>query len=300
MRLHETPISLARALAAHAPQHLRTLLDPASGRGSLITPFLGRHDLDKVVAVDRRRCCERQLTHLSSESQVEFVHGDFLQIARQLGTFDCIVMNPPFSARRRTWVSSQYGLQLPIEAAFVRTAVELLNPDGRLLAILPASVISAKKLSAFRSALLDCGSIRLVHEVPAGSFKKADVTVYLFVYEKSRRVNSIHLCNSNLLTPERIQLTRGRLGPDARLDFGYQMEKLQKYSLECALPTVRWERLDNMANIVRGSSESPVNRRAVIHTTSATGIIWNTPATRSTSSGTCLTRPGDILIQRVG
>ena len=93
---------------------------------------------------------------------------------------------------------------IPIEVAFIVRAVRLLNPNGVLLAIVPATLISSFKTSWLRQYLMEIGAVDYVHELPKRTFKGVEARVYLFVYRKSARQRSLVVCNHDLVKPERI------------------------------------------------------------------------------------------------
>ncbi len=111
--------------------------------------------------------------------------------------FDCIVMNPPFAARQPAWKSLREIKELfafeglpqvgPIEAGFVLGAIALLRPRGRLLAILPASLVSSPRLAWVRELMAETGTIRHVHELARFTFPEIESRIYIVVYEKVTR-----------------------------------------------------------------------------------------------------------------
>lgn len=305
MRVHETPSDLAEALASYAPKRISALLDPAAGAGSLLIPLLQRTPISRVVAVDRRSCCKAQLNRVLPGADIEFVHGDFLSVWSGLGKFDCIVMNPPFDARRRRWVScsrapSGIETEMPVEAAFLSRSIELLRSGGTLLAVLPASIISSQSLVWLRNYLLSAGSVHVVHELPACTFKNTEVTVYMMVFEKRLCTVSIAVCNSSLSKPKTIRIRRDQVGHDARLDYGYLLSTHLMGRLKKEEKRLGWQQLQRLALVRRGSVSSPITNDKIVHTTAAEGPIWRTVPDPSSRRTRVHTQPGDILLQRVG
>ena len=150
MHRHETPIELATAVSRHAPRHPKSILDPAVGTGVLLEPMLHRHKktLDQVVCVDTDSAALLEASAKLSEvfSPITLINEDFLGVCSADSLkFDCIVMNPPFGGKMAALVKLALDGPrcVPIEAAFVLKAVRLLQPGGRLLAIVPASLVSS-------------------------------------------------------------------------------------------------------------------------------------------------------------
>ena len=73
---------------------------------------------------------------------------------------------------------------MPLEAAFLCRALELLADGGRLLAIVPCSVVMSESLQWLREELLSQGAIRFVHELPPRSFPGVDSRMYLLVLQQ--------------------------------------------------------------------------------------------------------------------
>ena len=164
---HVTPPEIARALARHAPKSVTRVLDPAVGDGSLLLPLLDRvcHSRCEVTAVDIDPAAILSASvRLSHPVAVrELVCSDFLEWARRNpcgNQFDCVVANPPFAGRRsdwvgvtlsRPWVENETDPALcPVEVAFIIACVHALQPGGRLLAIVPSSIVASSRCAWLR------------------------------------------------------------------------------------------------------------------------------------------------------
>lgn len=116
-QFYPTPERLA-LLAVEAAEigDAHTVLEPSAGQGGIADH----------LPKDRTQCVEVSDLHclILAGKQHRVHHGDFLAWITAM-RFDRIVMNPPFSEGR--WL------------AHTQRAAELLNPGGRLVAILPAS-----------------------------------------------------------------------------------------------------------------------------------------------------------------
>ena len=101
-----------------------SILEPSAGQGNL---------LKQLDYKDNVTCIEVSTLHCSilTEKGFNVINDDFLKYAKDTTTlFDRIIMNPPFSEGR--WTAH-------LEAAYSK-----LKPNGRLVAILPASAKSQK------------------------------------------------------------------------------------------------------------------------------------------------------------
>lgn len=163
-----TPSELAGEVVSRAdiqPGH--AVLEPSAGKGDLAELVESAGGSVHCVEI-RGELCELL------RSKFPHVHqGDFLEWepGRQ---FDRVVMNPPF----------ENGQSLD----HVRRAYDLLAPGGRLVAIVPGSVMyrDDRKHSEFRQWLLGLGAvIEPVEGKPfAKGFKQTTVSVYLIELDR--------------------------------------------------------------------------------------------------------------------
>src|SRR5882672_9099725 len=281
MTRHDTPIEIAHALAKHAPKQVSSILEPAVGAGALLEPFATRFEksITRIVGID---IDSSALGLVRSKlggvaNHFEPICEDFLQWsapdngegAKEL--FDCVVMNPPFSGRRERLVSLDLadeapGLgsricKVPIEVAFVLRAMKLLKAGGRLLAIVPSSLISSSSTAWIRKYLMTTGSIRYIHELPRFTFHRVEARVYLFVYERSKRSKTVLLCNHDLALPMSMQVRVSNLTPLVRLDYGFHAALRSYLALRKSSRKVQWLPISALANVSRGSSPSPEGAR---------------------------------------
>lgn len=315
---HETPEAVAHQLARYAPTRIEALLDPAVGGGALVRPLLQRltDQGSRVVVVD----CDHESLHRTAGSFRGVLGGklrchedDFLEWAESRVNrtrFDCIVMNPPFAAgkadlrpiTRVPGMPEHAGRYVPLEAAFVVQSVQLLQPGGRLLAVLPCSVVMSDSLLWIRQFLLRSGSVLYVHELPTRTFPNVESRVYLLVFEKGRIGARTVLCNHDLKTPERLRLKRAELLEGGRFDFGFHLSR-RRLSRIMSATDVQWRPLGEMVHVLRGEDGSPKGARRSVHTTDFhDGFWWSAPRHRvlRRAKQERRIRRGDILVKRVG
>jgi tRNA1(Val) A37 N6-methylase TrmN6 len=318
MMRHDTPWEVARELAKFAPKKLCALLDPAVGAGALLGPILRRADPKvRLFCVDSDQVALREFKEqLPSEiPEPTLVHADFLtwsEAASGLPLFDCVAMNPPFSGRKQGMrpisVAREFpelparNRMVPIEAAFVARAVRLLRNGGRLLAILPASIVMSENLQWLRDSLCCCGAIQYVHELPRRTFPNVESGMYLFVFEKGHRQRRIVLFNHDLEHPERMEIRVRNGEPTRRLDYGFHRAQNLLRRL-VAEQDLEWTQLGEIAGIVRGTAESPGGASISVHSTDYHKGYWRRSHRHKKSKALLPERaiqPSDILIRRVG
>lgn len=140
------------------------VVDPAAGDGSLVGAAVGRlRSLQcvqpGVTGVELHRRTHHRLVALAESAGIperEMLQGDFFSLWGKLGQFDVVLANPPYvrhhdiptkAGARMRRVVSELGYDLSGRASswayFVLTAIRMLNPGGRLGAILPSELVNA-------------------------------------------------------------------------------------------------------------------------------------------------------------
>ena len=319
---HDTPPSVAAVLAKHAPRSVRSILDPCVGSGALVEPLVSRavsqkaevicFDLDfQAVESVRRKLAPRLGAQLHVE-QADFLSPRTTKLIRQhWSSIDCVLMNPPFAARTSAWrsvaVPSQgEGNQLkkfaPSEGAFLFNAVSLLADHGRLLAVLPASIISGIRCGWIRLELALLGSILHVHELPRRTFPNVESQIYLLVFERGGTRSKIVLCNHELNEPRRMVVDRRQSTSDCRLDYNHHKTRGWFENLRSATPSLEWRVLCAVANIRRGDATTNGQKTRAIHTTDKRGCFWQSKEhyVGSITASRITVGQKDILLARVG
>ena len=184
-----TPPSVADFMASlFSDVTLQTfrVLDPGAGKGALTRAFLER------VLNGRKRPAAIELTafeldptfHTAIDSMLEayatssgvrsrIVSGDFIEHAVErslqgLADYTHAIINPPYkkintdSDHRRAL--REVGIEtVNLYSAFVALALNLLQPGGQLVAIVPRSFCNGPYYKPFRRFILDRAAIRRMH-----------------------------------------------------------------------------------------------------------------------------------------
>lgn len=288
------------------------------GSGLLLKPIAKqlKRDGSEVICVDADRNAlahaERELVGMEP-ADIRFVHADFITWSEgQEASFDCVIMNPPFAGRKTDLrqidcydfrsEGTYYKRFLPLEAAFVLRSIELLRDRGRLLAILPCSVVMSQSMRWLRDFLLGKGAIRFVHELPPSTFPNVESRMYLMVFDKSIRQRKIVLYNHDLVKPSRLDLWLRNGFQVDRLDFGFHQAR---FKLQQLLDRTRfsWIPLGDMANVFRGDIESPIGPSFAVHTTDFMDGFWRRSSRHEYSKARQANHTiqrGDVLVKRVG
>ncbi len=315
--IHETPEDVAAVLARHAPRTFARILDPAVGYGALLRPLVRRIKSSnaEVVCIDSNKNVASAVAANLEEvdhQTLQIIRRDFLRwqsVASK--SFDLVVMNPPFAAQKQQYVTidiqrlfptiAKGVRRVPVEAAFMLKAASVLTASGRMLAILPASLIAAETTAWFRSFMSQLGAFRVVHELPAKTFANVEARVYLCVFDRGRSQGRIILQNHDLLRPQSLTISDADFRGEGRLDFGF-FNSRQTYLELAASTDLNWTPLSQVAKIMRGTAPSPKGRRFAVHTTDYIKGFWRRrPCHRifKKLATICTISDGDLLIKRV-
>jgi hypothetical protein len=320
---HETPAHIASALARSLPTGGMTYLDPAVGTGTLVKAAVGRirERTSRIVCVDSNPDLLRAVKGRVPEDwhqALAILQGDFLspivqaRLRAMFGAFDCVFMNPPFLGRKRDLRVVQLcdGGEatcqphfVPAEAAFLLHAVDLVRDGGRVVSILPSSIVAGSGLRWLRELLFGAGNVTLVHELPRGSFPGVDAITYLVVFDKGIIGRETVLCNHRLWRPDRLRIRQNVLEADMRLDYRYHEAQHYYQRILRKWPDLRWQRLGTLASVMRGQICSSKCDESVVHSTSYGSGFWDMATnsgrgTLTASSVSCSS--GDVLVRRVG
>lgn len=295
---------------------MQRVLDPAVGVADLLIPFqkLFSKAGSLVTCVDcdalAIRTARKRLKGIP-RAIVRSHTGDFLKWSMNRNPiFDCVVMNPPFAAGRQSLQKltiRQPGLPIlentymPLEAAFLCRAISLLRDGGRLLGVVPASVVSSESTAWLRRFLLEAGAIKMVHELPPNSFPGVESRMYLISFDRARRSRSVMLMNHDLTEPERMDVSIRDLVAVNRLDFCFHRANSQIGKLK-DLRGIQWSTLGNEATVIRGSVRTPLNSAPAVHSSNFSAGFWRRgdlvpPSAIESKIVIC---KGDLLVKRVG
>jgi protein-L-isoaspartate O-methyltransferase len=157
-QLFETPAEIADQVVALADiNHNHRILEPSAGTGNLVRAIMAVDNCARVTAIEISPGLAEQLRGRFGRGNYncDISCKDFLEcLPEVLGTFDRIVMNPPF-------VNGS-------DIKHIEYAMKFLKPGGRLVAICANGPRQQKHLQPIATAWID---------LPAGSFKEQGTNV---------------------------------------------------------------------------------------------------------------------------
>jgi predicted RNA methylase len=152
--LFQTPEALADQIAQMLPLKGR-VLEPSAGLGRLYRAIRKLSDCHITLVEISADCCRELYRETDSDPHATLIQADFLECTEdRIGTFDGILMNPPFKQGR--------------DIKHIEHALTFLNPGGRLVSLCANGPRQQKR---FRDSADE------FHELPAGSFKESFTNV---------------------------------------------------------------------------------------------------------------------------
>lgn len=198
-----TPSTVARFMAAlFSSSTLQTarLLDPGAGIGSLSCAFLdlwaaggfafrrvevAAYEIDAKLRAHLSRTLAEYQSQLDLE--VSVLPGDFIEQAVKLilegqERFTHAILNPPYkkinSASRHRLLLRRVGIEtVNLYSAFAALTIELMQPGGQVVAIMPRSFCNGPYYRPFRELIFAKTAIKHIHLFAARNraFKDDDV-----------------------------------------------------------------------------------------------------------------------------
>lgn len=211
------PIAVAAVEAAQvtAADHV---LEPTAGTGNLIAPLRGSGATVTAIELDPSR-----VALLNAQGWTDARIGNYLTRPIDKDAYTVIVANPPWGK----YTTGKYGRPIAgdftpgdVAERFVAKMIRELKPGGRLVAVMPTTMIGPKGV-AFRVFLDKHGSIRAVIKSPPGAYDTRGTSVesLLLVWDKGERNVDVGQYVSSLDTADWEAYTEavGRIGDRARL-----------------------------------------------------------------------------------
>jgi len=184
-----TPLAIARFMASlfsYSTLQTARLLDAGAGIGSLSGAFLARaasggfhfqhiHGVTYEIDFNLRKHLSQTLMGYQNQLNVDFsiLPGDFIEEAVQLiiegsQRFTHAILNPPYkkinSASRHRLLLRRVGIEtVNMYSAFVALAIELMEPGGQIVAIIPRSFCNGPYYKPFRKLILSKTAIKHMH-----------------------------------------------------------------------------------------------------------------------------------------
>lgn len=207
-----TPKEVAEAMSAMLPvKKDAVIFDPACGGGTFLLSALKRwrnnpieiigNDIDKSLVY----LTEILLIINNSSSKNKFhfesknLYADFTAFKPHFNKVDYILSNPPFSIQIKSLSCKSPLFDIGYrnsDALFVDLCYELLKPDGKLVCLVPHSIVANEDFVKFRKEIEKYWTVKGVFILPEGVFNTTSNTttradVIILNKGKSNRNNKI-------------------------------------------------------------------------------------------------------------
>jgi len=152
----------------------------------------------------------------------------------------------------------------------------------------------------FRRHLMELGKIEMVQELPRYAFSQVEGPVFLLSFVKGEYTSNILLTDLSLTRTVCLEVSDKSSG-DCRLDISYRAARVEQTRRICR-SEVEWVPLCSVAEVIRGTLQSPLGKRFGMHSTDRRDGFWwghERQLIQATSKVSCV-RSGDLLLQRVG
>lgn len=187
------PAALMAALAAPGAGPRPTVLDPASGTGTLLRAVENPGALHGQDADPDLAALTALRLALASDADIRVRTGDTLRAdAFPHDTADTVLCHPPFN--ERNWGHDElaydprweYGFPARTESelAWVQHALARLRPGGTAVLLMPPAAASRRSGRRIRADLLRKGALRAVVALPAGAAPPYGIPLHLWVLRK--------------------------------------------------------------------------------------------------------------------
>ena len=164
-----------------------SLLEPSFGSGEFFY-FLK----DKNINIDGVEMEKELYDYCCKEYNGNFYNEDFLKFKANK-KYDFIVGNPPYfvmTKRYRDFIKKEYADviygRVNIYQLFVKKCIDLLEDDGYLIFIIPASVKSGKYFSKLREYIVKHCRIVDIIEFNKNDFMDTDITPITIILQKTK------------------------------------------------------------------------------------------------------------------
>lgn len=194
--LEYTPSELADELIlASSVGYPRTVVDFCAGQGHLLISAQKIWPSASLFAVDIDPNVEGAVPG-TSWLCADFLDESFDVLARYLfpDRFDLILLNPPFSFDRTQLHSARGSCSVQrcsVAFAFLFTALEYLERDGEVLAILPTSSLQSERDADSRQRLRNSHQCEVISAPKYDRFPGLDVSTYLLRVRRKSRTSRI-------------------------------------------------------------------------------------------------------------
>lgn len=258
-KFHPTPNNVVTGIIKkHLPRKAIHVLEPSVGDGALINGICLKKN--SLLAVDLDPSKVSYIKNFFSGHKLNVICANFLELNFSEEKFDLVICNPPFDGKN---CITYQGATLPLEAAFLLKSISLCKDNGRLIFVLPCSVVQGSRLSKFREML--CQQVQLKYSYKLSKFAFTDVEgeFSVLIFDKNvKPVPTVFISQSGYKIVGEVDKVTDTWSFDAEEIHAEVELKSKLLSSE-----FRYVEFDSVFNVTRGKVTSDYNSAGHFHTT---------------------------------
>lgn len=192
-------------LTVDLPTENVDILEPSFGTGTIILECIKKFNNFSLDAIEIDKNVYDKTKNLLKLYPFQFINADFLKYDFLDKKYDLIIGNPPYfeiTKETRIEVTTQFKEILNgrtnIYSLFIYKSIKLLKPNGRLIFIIPKTILSGKYFSKLRTFIhTHCNILDIIKFDNNKLFKKALQSV--IILKLQLRPNTVQSDNKFIL-----------------------------------------------------------------------------------------------------
>lgn len=204
-----TPPDICQQMISYFPKKIKRLLEPSVGTGNLLSSMIGKYEIADVYDIN-----QSYLDKIPQRDNINKYCKNFLTEKIDV-QYDGIIMNPPYLryqemdkelrniVRNISSLSNTGNIDLYI--SFIVKCIDLLSPNGILVAVIPTTWMYNKSCEKFRNFIFSNHYVHTIHDYGHTKiFPKIDVYCCILVLDKSEKMS--YTKNNSVIKYETLQL----------------------------------------------------------------------------------------------
>ncbi|MCU5773027.1 N-6 DNA methylase [Winslowiella arboricola] len=191
-----TPNGLASEMLSYLPEEFEPeiVADFAAGHGSLLNASCQKWPDAKILAND---ICGESCSVLKKNKKWLVSKSNFLDsksrsnthYSKYISSVDLVILNPPFSVRKRDWLSwfnkgTNKVIKASYSAIFILLSLPYIKENGMILAILPSGSLDSQRDSSAWDLIKEYHSVKVIKRNHNKAFRSVTANTVVVLIEK--------------------------------------------------------------------------------------------------------------------
>jgi len=219
-----TPEGLALEMLSYLPDEFepKIVADFAAGHGSLLNASCQKWPEAKILAND---ICGESCSILKKNKKWLISKSNFLNsrsrsnanYSKYIGSVDLVILNPPFSVRKRDWLSwfnkkNNKTIKASYSAIFILLSLSYINDDGMILAILPSGSLDSQRDSSAWDFIKEYHSVNVIKTNHNKAFRNVTANTIIVLIKKLKEKPLINIeQRTSVVYSNNFEIFRGSL-----------------------------------------------------------------------------------------